>query len=87
MRVVVCPDSFGGTLTAAQITAAIGAAFPGAELVPLSDGGPGFLDALPGTLVTALVEDPLARPVLASFRLDGTTAYVESAQAAGLHLL
>ncbi|MCU1600840.1 MAG: glycerate kinase [Frankiales bacterium] len=34
-----------------------------------------------------LVEDPLARPTLASFRLDGATAYVESAQACGLQLL
>ena len=55
--------------------------------VPLSDGGPGFLDALPGTRITVPVEDPLARPTLATFALDGTTAYVESAQAAGLHLL
>ena len=47
----------------------------------------GFLYALPGTRISVLVEDPLARPTLASFLLDGTTAYVESAQAAGLHLL
>ncbi len=62
---------------------------PADELVlrPMSDGGPGFLDALPGESRTLTVEDPLARPVTASFRLDRTTAYVESAQACGLHLL
>lgn len=93
MRVVVAPDCFAGTLSAAQAAEAIADGWrttrPADELVllPMSDGGPGFLDALPGTLVTALVEDPLARPALASFRLDGRTAYVESAQACGLHLL
>lgn len=34
-----------------------------------------------------VVEDPLARAVEAAFLLDGTTAWVESAQACGLHLL
>jgi glycerate kinase len=93
VRVVLAPDCFGGTLSATDAARALadgwGEARPGDELVlvPLSDGGPGFLDALPGTRVTALVSDPLGRPVLASFLLDGTTAYVESAQAAGLHLL
>jgi glycerate kinase len=90
VRVVVAPDSFGGTLTAVEAAAALASAWPAPHevvQVPLSDGGPGFLDALPGVRVTALVEDPLARPQLASFLLDGGTAYVESAQAAGLQLL
>ncbi len=93
MRVVVAPDSFTGTLSAAQAAEAIAegwtATRPGDELVllPMSDGGPGFLDSLPGTRVAILVEDPLARPVSAQFLLDGATAYVESAQACGLHLL
>ena len=44
--------------------------------------------ALPDAELRAVtVEDPLARPVGASFLLDGTTAYVESAQACGLHLV
>jgi glycerate kinase len=93
VRVVLAPDCFGGTLGAAEAAQALADGWrevrPGDELVlvPLSDGGPGFLDALPGTRVTALVADPLGRPALAAFLLDGTTAYVESAQAAGLHLL
>ncbi|MGB8650206.1 MAG: glycerate kinase, partial [Mycobacteriales bacterium] len=93
MRVLLAPDCFAGTLSADQAAQALAAGWRGVRphdelvLLPMSDGGPGFLDALPGTRVTALVEDPLARPVLASFHLDGTTAYVESAQAAGLHLL
>ncbi|HUR13085.1 MAG TPA: glycerate kinase [Mycobacteriales bacterium] len=93
VRVLLAPDSFGGTLTALQAADALAAGWraarPGDELVlqPLSDGGPGFLDALPGTRIAVLVEDPLARPTLAAYLLDGTTAYVEAAQAAGLQLL
>src|SRR4051812_24810905 len=98
MRVVVAPDGFGGTLTAVEAARAIAAgwavAAPGdrLDLLPLSDGGPGFVAvlaaALPDSrLVPVEVEDPLARPVQAHFLLDGTTAYVESAQACGLHLL
>ena len=93
VRVVIAPDCFGGTLSAPQAAEAIAAGWrsvrPGDDLVlvPLSDGGPGFVDVLPGELVSVLVQDPLGRPTLASFRLDGGTAWVESAQAIGLHLL
>ena len=65
------------------------------ELLPLSDGGPGFLDvlarALGGTTVATTVSDPLGREVPAAVLVverDGRrTAYVEAAQASGLHLL
>jgi glycerate kinase len=93
VRVVLAPDCFGGTLSAVQAAEALADGWRRARpdddlvLVPMADGGPGFLDALPGTRVTVLVEDPLARPTLAAFHLDGTTAYVEAAQACGLHLL
>lgn len=93
MRIVLAPDCFAGTLSAPAAAAAMAEGWrrarPQDELVsvPMSDGGPGFLDVLPGQLVSVLVEDPLARPTVASYRLDGETAYVESAQACGLHLL
>jgi glycerate kinase len=98
MRVVMAPDGFGGTLSPAQAAAALAegwrrlAPADEVELVPLSDGGPGFVDVLATALPDAerrpvTVEDALARPVEAEFLLDGTTAYVESAQACGLHLL
>jgi len=98
MRVVVAPDGFGGTLSALEAARAIAAGWSAAapgdrlELAPLSDGGPGFVEVLAAALpdarlVPVEVEDPLARPVDALFLLDGTTAYVESAQACGLHLL
>jgi glycerate kinase len=93
MRVLLAPDCFGGTLTAAEAARAMAVGWravrPGDELVelPLSDGGPGFLNVVPGSWRALTVEDPLARPVLAAWKLDGTTAYVEVAQACGLHLL
>jgi glycerate kinase len=98
MRVLVGPDKFAGTLSAADVAAAIGAGWSGAapddEVTgrPLSDGGPGFLDALVGGLPGAQRRpvatcDPLGRPVTGEVLLDGETGYLESAQACGLHLL
>ena len=101
MQVLVAPDKFAGTLTAAEAAAAIRdgwlATAPGdaLELVPLSDGGPGFLDvlatALGGDLEPVAVTGPLGEPVTAEMLLreenGSTTAYVESASACGLHLV
>ena len=98
MRLVIAPDGFGGTLSPAAAARALAegwaSAAPGDELdlCPLSDGGPGLVEvlltALPGsTVVPVVVEDALARPVEAAVLLDGSTAYVESALACGLHLL
>ncbi|WP_162213190.1 glycerate kinase, partial [Nostocoides australiense] len=101
MHVVIAPDCFTGTLTATQAAEAMAAGWaqtaPGdvLTLVPLSDGGPGFLDvlerALDGEMIATIVGDPLGREVPAGVLLVGAegerTAYVESAQAAGLHLL
>ncbi len=61
-------------------------------LRPLSDGGPGFVAAIAaaggGDLVTCRVAGPVGEPVTAEFLLgaDGT-AWIESAAAAGLHLV
>jgi glycerate 2-kinase len=97
VRVLVVPDSFGGTLSAVQAAAAIatgwhrGAPSDLVDELPLSDGGPGFVDvlhnALGGDLLPVTVRDPLARPVPGVVLLVDGTAYVESAQACGLHLL
>ena len=98
MRVLFAPDGFGGTLSPAQAAAAMAAGWRRAapddhlDLASMSDGGPGLVEVLAAALPTATrhevaVQDPLGRSVSASFLLDGTTAYVESAQACGLHLL
>lgn len=101
MRVLIAPDSFTGTLTATQAAEAIAAGWrrqaPDDQLglLPLSDGGPGFLDvlarALGGRTVSVSVSDPLGREVPAAVLVveqgGERTAYLESAQACGLHLL
>jgi len=96
MRVVIAPDKFAGTLSAVEAAAAIAEGWqrrvPDATLVqvPMSDGGPGFVDvlhaALGGDLVAVTVPDPYGAPVPATLLLVGSTAYVETAQAVGLHL-
>ncbi len=101
VRVLICPESFLGALTAVQAAQAIangwGSRAPWDELTlaPLSDGGPGFLDVISGALggisVGCTVADPLGRDVPATVLLvesDGVrSAYIEAAQACGLHLL
>lgn len=98
MRVLLAPDSFGGTLTATEAAQALaagwtaGAPSDALDLCPLSDGGPGLVEVLAASLpdatqVPVVVEDPLARPQPASVLLRDGTAYVESALACGLHLL
>jgi glycerate kinase len=58
---------------------------------PLADGGPGFVDAIAATVaghrLTVPTVDPLGRRVTGEVFLVGDIAYVESAQACGLHLL
>jgi glycerate kinase len=98
----VAPDCFAGTLTAGQAARAIAdgwhrhAPADEIELCPLSDGGPGFLDVLRtglgGELVSVTVPGPLGEPapaaVLVTTAPDGLrVAYLESAQACGLHLI
>jgi glycerate kinase len=98
VRVLVCPDKFAGTLSAVAAAGAIAegwrAAAPGDEVAtrPLADGGPGFLEVLAAAVgehqrVPVAAVDPLGRPTAAEVLVAGDTAYVESAQACGLHLL
>jgi glycerate kinase len=94
--VLVAPDSFKGTLTAAEVAAAIAGGLRegglAAEELPIADGGEGTLEALTavldGEVRTATVSGPLGLPVEARFALlrDGR-AVVETAQASGLALV
>ena len=94
---LVAPDSFKGTLSAAEVAAAVAAGLRAggrdAVELPIADGGEGTLDVLVGALGgeerTVTVSGPLGRPVAASFALlpDGATAVVESARASGLGLV
>lgn len=98
MRVLVAPQEFKGTLSAAQAAEAIAQGVRGAqpgwevELAPIADGGPGTVDALVSTTqyrpIEAQVTDALGRRVTAYFAMRGDgEAVVEMAQACGLSLL
>jgi glycerate 2-kinase len=96
--VLVAPDSFKGTFSAAQVAGAIGRGIERAglmppDLCPVADGGEGTLDALlpqlGGELRAVTVRGPLGAAVNTGFGLveDGGTAIVEMAMASGLGLI
>lgn len=97
MRVVFAPDKFAGTLTALEAAEAMAAGWRRhvpdleADLLPMADGGPGFLEvlhaSLGGDLVEVTVCGPHRGPAVAQVLSVGETAYVESAQANGLHMV
>ena len=101
MRIVVAPQEFKGSLTAIEAARAIAtgvrAAIPDADIieVPMSDGGPGLVDAMlsarGGDRIETDVRDPLMRPVHAAWAIlagdDAGTAAIEMAAASGLVLL
>jgi glycerate kinase len=97
MRILVAPDRFAGLLGAGEVAEAIAAGwartspYDSVVSLPLSDGGPGFLDVLGahlgGELAVVTVLGPLGERVPARVLVDGTTAYVEAAEAVGLHLV
>jgi glycerate kinase len=101
MRVVIAPDKFKGTLTAAKAARAMATGWAGGdpaaeiEQLPVADGGDGTLDvlvsALGGRREWVRVTGPLGDPVEADFGLvetrTGRTAIVEMARASGLNLL
>lgn len=93
---LVAPDAFGGTLTAPEAARAIIAGWrrhaPDDVLTQaaMADGGPGFVDvlhaSLGGELAVVTVRGPSGPEAPATVLHVGSTAYVESAQACGLHL-
>jgi glycerate kinase len=99
MKVVVAPDKFKGSLTAAEAAGALArgvrSAAPSAivDEVPMADGGEGTADALVaatgGALRSVRVTGPLGVPVEASYGMlgDGHTAVMEMASASGLALV
>jgi glycerate kinase len=101
VRVLVAPDKFKGTLTAAQAARAIARGWRRArpadavEELPLADGGEGTMAALVaglgGDVRTLAVEGPLGDPVEARYaiveRAGRVTGVVEMSAASGLQLL
>ena len=95
-HVVIAPDKFKGSLTAAEaaehIAAGILRVVPGADIrtLPVADGGEGtVLAALAAGYrrVVLTVSGPTGEPVEAAIAVHEDTAVIEAAQASGLTLL
>jgi len=98
-QILIAPNAFKGSLTAAEAAACIGRglkrALPGTRLVkvPVADGGEGIARAIVaatnGRWIRCSVRDPLGRKIKATFGLsgDGQMAVIETAAASGLCLL
>lgn len=97
MKVVVAPDSFGGSLSAPEAAAAVVEGWRRSRpddvvvAVPLSDGGEGLLDVVArtdDTWVTTEVAGPHGHPIDAAmlWRADGSVV-IETARVCGLHLV
>jgi glycerate kinase len=93
--ILVAPDSFKGTIGAAEVAGAIGRGLEAGgwqiDSCPVADGGEGTLEVLQQPLGAELrstsATDPLGRSVRASFGLAGSIAIVETAAASGLGLV
>lgn len=96
MRVLVAPDKFKGSISAAEAADAIARGWQRAcprdecDLVPIADGGEGFADtlcrALAGEWVTREVLDPLGRQVSARYAwvAKQKLAIIDMSEASGL---
>ena len=92
-RILVAPDKFKGSLSAAEVADALARGVrrevPGAviDCLPVADGGDGTLDAAIASgfeRVPVTVSGPTGAPVESSYARRGTTAVVEMADACGL---
>ncbi|WP_276168148.1 glycerate kinase [Zobellia alginiliquefaciens] len=99
MKIVIAPDKYKGSLTGFEFCSAVEEGlrhvFQEAEIVlmPLADGGDGTIDVvkhyIQGEKITITVNDPLFRPISASYLYapESHIAYIEMAEASGLKLL
>ncbi|SEC86272.1 glycerate kinase [Amycolatopsis tolypomycina] len=96
MKVLIAPDKFKGSLTAAEVASAVAAGLadvhPAAAVhrLPVADGGEGTLDAAVAAgfhRVEVPARGPAGEWRTASYAVRGDTAVVELAEASGLHLL
>ena len=95
-RILIAPDKFKGSLTAAQVADSLAAGLlqenPLAQVhtLPLADGGDGSVAAALGAGFQALtipITGPTGEPTTTTVAFDGTTAVVEVATTAGLQML
>ena len=95
-RVVLAPDKFTGSLTAAEVAEALSAGMldvvPGLEtiMLPVADGGDGTVAAALSAGFDKIMVDavgPTGEQVRASYALNGDLAVVELAAVVGLSML
>jgi len=99
MHILIAPNAFKNSATATEAAEAIEKGLQNSRLncttecFPIADGGDGtgelIIKKCNGTLVSVKVNDPLGRPIDATFGLidGGKTAVIEMANASGLRLL
>ncbi|MBU3026169.1 MULTISPECIES: glycerate kinase [Zobellia] len=99
MKIVIAPDKFKDSLTGFEFCDAVAEGlqhvFDDVEIVkmPLADGGDGTIDVvrhyIHGEKISITVNDPLFRPISASYLYasENRIAYIEMAEASGLKLL
>jgi len=97
MKILIAPDKFKGSLSANGVCEALKKGIEKTSssteifVKPLADGGDGSLDVLQHYLdlktITIRVNDPLMRPIEASYSMAENKAYIEMASASGLVLL
>ena len=97
MRIIIAPDSFTGTLTSEQAACAIRDGWkqsaPKDEfwLIPMSDGGPGFITALQvalnGEIFEVEVKNLIGKEIHAPILIKNQIAFIESAKVVGPEFL
>jgi glycerate kinase len=98
-KIVIAPDKFKGSLSGLEFCAIVEQVIKehckNVDIIkcPLADGGDGTIDTLSyhlqGHLEEICVNNPLFRPIKASYLLsaDTTTAFIEMSAASGIRLL
>ena len=94
-KVIVCPDSFKGTLTSLEVCEIIKSAINEidsniiVDTMPIADGGEGTIDcikqSLSGILITETVKNANGKKIEANYFLTDNCAVIESAKVIGLH--
>ena len=97
MKIIIATDKFKGSLTSFEaceaIAGGISTVHPDWETrsFPMADGGDGFATVMKHYLhtdtVTCQTQDPLGRPLQASYELKDAVAIIEMATASGMVLL
>ena len=97
MRVLIAPDDFKGTLSAVEAAEAIAIGWRShapddtLTLIPMSDGGPGFVRAvstvLGGDIAPVGLRGPMGETAIGMVLMVDDTGYVESAHGCGLALV